>query len=102
MTKKIGGGIPVKIEYECWKCDKWHETESIRAIRFARVRIVTGSQAVTLPNLHRLYAWKYQHRHTLSNLFWNKFGKCTDCGKIKLRNNLWYAEPNAAWCQACM
>ena len=102
MKKKIGGGIPVKFEYECWKCDKWHETESLRAIRFARVRAKAGQTAIILPNVNSLYRWKYEHRHTLSNLFWNRFGKCTDCGKIKLRNNLWYAEPGAAWCQRCM
>ena len=102
MNKTIGGGIPVKLQYECWKCDKWHETESIRAIRFARVRILAGKQEIMLPDLNRLYAWRYQHRHTLSNLFWNRFGKCTTCKRIKLQSNLWHAEPGAAWCQRCM
>ena len=92
----------ITYEYQCWKCPEWHETESLRAIRFARVRVNTSRTAILLPDVHALYAWKYQHRNTLSNLFWNKFGKCTTCGRIKLRGNLWHAEPGAAWCQRCM
>lgn len=102
MKKTKGGAYPVTIEYECWKCPEWHETDSVHAIQFARLRLIIGGKTMLLPDLSPLYRWRYNNRNIIRNLFWNRFGRCTDCGRIKLQSNLWHAEPGSSWCQRCM
>ena len=92
----------MKYEYECWKCPKWHETDSLSAMRYARVRIVVKDKPIVLPRVEVLYAAANYRKSRARVLFWDKFGKCTECGRIKLKSNLWYAEPGAAWCRRCM
>ena len=91
----------MKYELECWKCDKWHEAESLFGLRFARMRVTTKLGTIELPDLQPIFSARASGRMNWGELLDNNFGKCTRCQRIKRHKNLWYAEPGAAWCRRC-
>ena len=92
----------MKYELECWKCDKWHETESLFGVRFARMRIKTKLGIIALPDLQPIFSARSNGKMNWGALVDNYLGKCTECHRLKQHKNLWYAEPGAAWCRRCM
>jgi hypothetical protein len=103
MNKTIGGGIPLKFDYECWKCPKWHETdEPIAAARFAVVRVTTPLGTIKFPDVTYLMQLPKISDFRLS-AFVDEFArKCTSCNRYKLKKNLWYKGRGESHCYRCM
>jgi hypothetical protein len=103
MNKTIGGVSPVTIQYECWKCDKWHETnEPIAAARFAIVRVTTPLGTIKFPDVTYLMQLDKISDFRLS-AFVDEFArKCTSCNRYKLKKNLWYKGRGEIHCYKCM
>ena len=103
MKKTIGGVSPVTIQYECWKCDKWHETnELLAAAQFAKVRITTRFGVINLPDVTYLMQLR-----SLSDFSWSAFidqyaSRCTGCNRYKLKKNLWFKGRGEIHCYGCM
>jgi hypothetical protein len=92
----------MKYELECWKCDNWHETESLFAVRFAKMRIRTKLGTIALPDLQPIFSSRSNGKMNWGALVDSYLGKCTSCNRLKLNKNLWYAEPGGVWCRRCM
>ena len=92
----------MKYEYECWKCPKWHQTESLWGMQFAKMRIVTRVGTVTLPNVSRLYQFRSNGDLTWGGVVSTFAARCSECNHLKLHKSLWYPGNGERFCWRCM
>jgi hypothetical protein len=94
--------MKMRIEYECWKCSEWHQTDlggSFSDLRYgwSAQRITLFGLTIFVPNFVGDYQFRKAKREMDKN--WRR---CDECGKFVLKDKALISDHNEVWCAKCM